>query len=251
MLSGQIHDGESLEGAQRVLTWHDEAPFRFWIASYKSPSGSQVIQSFEIQLLRAKAMRPSQEEQKTRLKLISTNTESASAISAGEFRRLPLGEILMERAELLMATLQRESSKRDSVILIKDSRIRNSETKFSSSQIAWASISGASSEDAILVAKIYVDQCNISTVRAAQRTADYLGVDSNLVHVALKIARRNNWLTSSGSGKAGGQLTEKGLSEFNFSLGPGRESIITKRKEATNAKHKKKREQVLRPLDAS
>jgi hypothetical protein len=80
------------------------------------------------------------------------------------------------------------------------------------------------------VAKIYVDQCNISTVRAAQRTADYLGVDTNLVHVALKIARRNKWLTSSGSGKAGGQLTEKGTLEFSVSEGPEREKSISKKR---------------------
>ena len=230
MLSGQIYDGDSVETSNRVLTWHDEAPYRFWIASYRTQSGSQVIQSFEIQQLKAKSLRPSQEEQKNRLKLISINTDGASAISAGELRRLPLGEILMERAELLMATLQRESRKKNSVVLINETRSRVSPTKNQSSKTSISAISGANSDDAILVAKIYVDQCNISTVRAAQRTADYLGVDTNLVHVALKIARRNKWLTSSGSGKAGGQLTEKGLLEFNVSQGPEREKSISKKR---------------------
>lgn len=230
MLSGQIYDGDSLETSNRVLTWHDEAPYRFWIASTRRASGSQVIQSFEIQQLRSKSLRPSQDEQKSRLKLISNIAENPSAISAGELRRLPLGEILMERAELLMATLQRESRRKDSVILINESRTRNSSSKNQSSKNRNSAISGANSDDAILVAKIYVDQCNISTVRAAQRTADYLGVDTNLVHVALKIARRNKWLTSSGSGKAGGQLTEKGLLEFSLSEGPEREKGISKKR---------------------
>jgi hypothetical protein len=162
--------------------------------------------------------------------LISSSAENPSAISAGELRRLPLGEILMERAELLMATLQRESRRKDSVILINESRTRNSSSKNQSSKNRNSAISGANSDDAILVAKIYVDQCNISTVRAAQRTADYLGVDTNLVHVALKIARRNKWLTSSGSGKAGGQLTEKGILEFSVSEGPEREKSISKKR---------------------
>jgi hypothetical protein len=230
MLSGQIYDGDSLETSNRVLTWHDEAPYRFWIASNRTQSGSQVIQSFEIQQLKAKVLKPSQEEQKSRLKLISNASESSSAISAGELRRLPLGEILMERAELLMATLQRESRRKDSVILIHESKARDSAIKSQASKNLSSAISGANSDDAILVAKIYVDQCNISTVRAAQRTADYLGVDTNLVHVALKIARRNKWLTSSGSGKAGGQLTEKGLLEFNVSQGPEREKSISKKR---------------------
>lgn len=230
MLSGQIYDGDSLESSNRVLTWHDEAPYRFWIASLRTHSGSQVIQSFEIQQLKAKSLRPSQEEQKSRLKLISNIAENGSAISAGELRRLPLGEILMERAELLMATLQRESRRNDSVILINETKTRDSTTKSQSSRNVSSAISGANSDDAILVAKIYVDQCNISTVRAAQRTADYLGVDTKLIHVALKIARRNKWLTSSGSGRAGGQLTEKGLLEFNVSLGPAREKSISKKR---------------------
>jgi hypothetical protein len=230
MLSGQIYDGDSLESSNRVLTWHDEAPYRFWIASHRTQSGSQVIQSFEIQQLKAKSLRPSQEEQKNRLKLISNIAENGSAISAGELRRLPLGEILMERAELLMATLQRESRRNDSVILINETKTRNSSTKSQSNRSISSAISGANSDDAILVAKIYVDQCNISTVRAAQRTADYLGVDTTLIHVALKIARRNKWLTSSGSGRAGGQLTEKGLLEFNVSQGPEREKSISKKR---------------------
>lgn len=230
MLSGQIYDGDSLETSNRVLTWHDESPFRFWIASCKTQSGSQVIQSFEIQRLKAKSLRPSQEEQKSRLKLISTNSGDSSAITAGELRRLPLGEILMERAELLMATLQRESRRKNSVVLINENRERRSTSKTHSSKNIPSSISGANSDDAILVAKIYVDQCNISTVRAAQRTADYLGVETKLVHVALKIARRNKWLTSSGSGKAGGQLTEKGAMEFSISMGAEREQSITKKR---------------------
>jgi hypothetical protein len=116
------------------------------------------------------------------------------------------------------------------VILINESRTRNSSSKTQPTKNVTSAISGANSDDAILIAKIYVDQCNISTVRAAQRTADYLGVDTNLVHVALKIARRNKWLTSSGSGRAGGQLTEKGLSEFEVSQGPEREKSISKKR---------------------
>jgi hypothetical protein len=81
MLSGQIYDGDSLETSHRVLTWHDEAPYRFWIASTRTESGSQVIQSFEIQRLRLKSLRPSQDEQKSRLKLISNTAENPSAIA--------------------------------------------------------------------------------------------------------------------------------------------------------------------------
>jgi len=228
MFSGQIYDGDSLQTSNRVLTWHDESPYRYWIGSHRTPSGTQVIQSFEIQRLKAKSLKPSQDELKGRLKLITNYSDSSSVITAGELRKLPLGEILLERAELLMATLQRESRKKDSVILISENRTRNSLSTNSKSQSTG--ISGANSEDAILIAKIYVDQCSISTGRAAQRTAEYLGVETNLVHVALKIARRRKWLTSSGSGKAGGLLTDEGLTEFNLSAGPEREASLTKKR---------------------
>jgi hypothetical protein len=127
-----------------------------------------------------------------------------------------------------MATLQRESRRKDSVILISENRTRNSSSVSSNTKSQASAILGANSEDAILIAKIYVDQCSVSTGRAAQRTAEYLGVETNLVHVALKIARRRKWLTSSGSGKAGGLLTDEGLTEFNLSAGPEREASLTK-----------------------
>jgi len=230
MLSVQIYDGDSLQTSNRVLTWHDETSYRYWIGSHRTPSGIQVIQSFEIQRLKAKSLKPSQEELKARLKLITSHSDSSSVIAAGELRKLPLGEILMERAELLMATMQRESRRKESVILISENRTRNSLSKNSNSKSQSSVISGANSEDAILIAKIYVDQCSISTGRAAQRTAEYLSVETNLVHVALKIARRRKWLTSSGSGKAGGLLTDEGLIEFNMSAGPEREASLTKKR---------------------
>ena len=228
MFSGQIYDGDSLQTSNRVLTWHDESPYRYWIGSHRTPSGTQVIQSFEIQRLKAKSLKPSQDELKGRLKLITNYSDSSSVITAGELRKLPLGEILLERAELLMATLQRESRRKDSVILISENRTRNSSSVSSNTKSQASAILGANSEDAILIAKIYVDQCSVSTGRAAQRTAEYLGVETNLVHVALKIARRRKWLTSSGSGKAGGLLTDEGLTEFNLSAGPEREASLTK-----------------------
>jgi hypothetical protein len=228
MLSGHIYDGDSLESSRRVLTWHDESPYRFWVGSTRSDSGMQEIQSFEIQVLKPKSLRPSEEEKKTRLRLISNGRGDSGLITASEFRKLPLGEILLERAELLMATMQREARRQDSVVLLHQATPRTSNT--SSRSRVVPPVSGASSQEAIFIAKIYVDQCSMSTVRAAQRTAEYLGVEKNLVHVALKIARRNEWLTSSGSGKAGGNLTEKGKKEFQKTDGATREAQFQKKR---------------------
>lgn len=230
MLSGHIYDGDSLLDSKRILTWHDEDPFRFWVASYRGDSGSQVIQSFEVQILQPKGLRPSNEELRARLKLVGNQIDSNRVISASEFRKLPLGEILIERADLLMATMQRESRRKDKVVLLKDFGTNTVRQSNSKPPKGFSVITGANSDDAVLIAKIYVDQCNMSTVRAAQRTAEYLKIETKLVHVALKIARRNKWLTSSGSGKAGGQLTDRGETEFALSNGPMREKLMQKRR---------------------
>ena len=229
MLTGHMFDGDSLQSSRRVITWHDESPYRFWIGSYRSDSGAHVLQSLEVQLVASSSLRPSKEEQRTRLKLIPNLTQGSKVLSASEFRKLPLGEILMERAEALMFSLQRESVRGNAVVLLKDQSVRTRGAQDNSKR-ASKLVSGANSEDAILIAKIYTDQCSVSTVRAAQRTAEYLKVDTNLVHVALKIARRNEWLTSSGSGKAGGQLTKKGEQEFLNSNSGAREKAIQKMK---------------------
>jgi hypothetical protein len=87
-------------------------------------------------------------------------------------------------------------------------------------------IIGANSADSILIAKVYADLCDVSTTKVAQRTADTLGIDPDLVSMALRIARRNKWLTSSGAGKSGGELTSIGESVFYFENGIRREAFF-------------------------
>lgn len=230
MKSGHIFDGETLDSSHSVLTWHDEAGHRFWIGAIMSKSGSWSIVSLEIQTLPQNLARPSKDELKTRLKLMVAASESTTEFTASLFRNLPLGEVFIERAEMLMAIRSRESLNLGRIRLVDDAArnkgLRQSSKRHGQSQRL---ISGASTSDSILVAKIYADQCVVSTVRAAQRTAEFLGVETSLVHVCLKIARRNGWLTSNGSGKAGGELSKKGVEEFLKSNGQEREREIQMR----------------------
>jgi hypothetical protein len=48
----------------------------------------------------------------------------------------------------------------------------------------------------------------------ALRTANLLGLELKQVYVAVRIARRNEWLTSGGAGKGSGALTKKGLKAY-------------------------------------
>jgi aspartate 1-decarboxylase len=87
-------------------------------------------------------------------------------------------------------------------------------------------IIGANGADAVLIAKIYADLCVVSNSRAVQRTAELLNVEPALVTTALRIARRNKWLTSSGAGKSGGELTSHGEVMFHSDNGVQREKYF-------------------------
>ena len=71
----------------------------------------------------------------------------------------------------------------------------------------------------MLIAKVYSQISETGAKNAAKRCAQVLNVDSELIYVALRIARKHEWLTSQGSGKSGGQMTDKGEKEFRKSKG--------------------------------
>ena len=53
------------------------------------------------------------------------------------------------------------------------------------------------------------------------RTASLLGLNIKQVYVAVRIARRNEWLTSGGAGKGTGELTAAGLKAYKDLDGKG------------------------------
>jgi hypothetical protein len=77
-----------------------------------------------------------------------------------------------------------------------------------------------------LIAKLYCQQSESGGRNSAKSTAEMLGIETSLVHTALRIARRNKWLTSLGAGKAGGELTELGAKKYIEFRGPERLSQI-------------------------
>ena len=186
MKSGIVMTQPSLQKAMEFLTWHDEAPFRYWIGSKRGKQEGLSAISLEIQYVGSNPKPVSETEGKLRARVASISMPSSSNLQPNI-----------------------DSARKGKPSVYLDDRSKK--------------IIGANGADAILIAKIYADLCVVSNNRAVQRTAEILNVDSSLVTMALRIARRNKWLTSSGAGKSGGELTTSGEVMFNFENGAQRE----------------------------
>jgi hypothetical protein len=80
---------------------------------------------------------------------------------------------------------------------------------------------GATKRDAIFIAFVYAQQVQAGSKQPAVRTASLLGLNIKQVYVAVRIARRNDWLTSGGAGKGTGALTAAGLKAYKELDGKG------------------------------
>jgi hypothetical protein len=72
----------------------------------------------------------------------------------------------------------------------------------------------ANSKDALLISKVYSQFSTSGNSRPASGTARFLGIEVKIVYVAVRIARKNGWLTSEGTGSSVGVLTDLGKEKF-------------------------------------
>ena len=72
----------------------------------------------------------------------------------------------------------------------------------------------AKGTDAIVIAKVYAEQSESGHKRPAKKVAELLNLETSIVYVAVRVARKNGWLTSQGSGSSGGSLTDEGQRMF-------------------------------------
>lgn len=220
MKSGIVMTQPSLQKAMEFLTWHDEAPFRYWIGSKRGKQEGLSAISLEIQYVGSNPKPVSETEGKLRARVASISMPSSSnlqPLNSTIVRQIPWGDLIKAHSSFLAENLR-----------VNNLKVRNIDSARKGKPSVYLDdrskkIIGANGTDAILIAKIYADLCVVSNNRAVQRTAEILNVDSSLVTMALRIARRNKWLTSSGAGKSGGELTTSGEVMFNFENGAQRE----------------------------
>jgi hypothetical protein len=223
MKSGIVITQPSMQKAMEFLTWHDVAPYRYWVGSKRGKQDGLSAVSLEIQFVGPNPKPVSETEGKLRAKVASLsmpNTANMQVLNSTVIRQIPWGDLISSHSSILAENLRSnnlkvrsiDSARKEKVPVVLDDREKK--------------IIGANSADSILIAKVYADLCAVSTTRVAQRTAETLGIDSDLVSMALRIARRNKWLTSSGAGKSGGELTSIGESIFHFENGIRREAYF-------------------------
>lgn len=225
MASGIFWEGATVHSADRILTWQDDGPLRFWIGSLRTEDDLHEIVSVEVVRRELRSKPPADSEARNRFATMSLSiacdSKFENLMSASQIKDMPWAVILLERAGLVMDELTRDASRSTQVVQLASTRQRSSRPPKAPRKQTKRDL-GTSNADSILIAKVYTDLARVSRAKIAQRTGDFLGVPVGTVHGALRVARRNGWLTSAGAGKAGGTLTAEGLLEFASADGPSR-----------------------------
>ena len=233
-----------------VLTWHDFNNFRVWVHSRKIKDGHRPI-GLAIESMAPGSPKPSEEESELRLQLAAQvkGKTSDSFLQASSLRGIPLGQILEFHSALL--TKSKFSSDYETLLkatmrtTLTDVKPRTKSKVFDTDwqnkslvirtnkkgqkTISIENTTGtdldeesstdnhelrAKSKDSILIAKVYSEQSESGNKRPAKRTAEMLQITTSLVYVAVRTARKHGWLSSEGTGNAGGTLTKSGADEF-------------------------------------
>ena len=224
MQSGIVFAGGSKSQLKDVLTWHDGQGRRVWLHSRQVSESARMYLSRSVQTFSDKLPKVSEEEKRSRMKLAAMHEyQSGAEISATSMREIAIGQIIQIHSRLVMSELINQSMDKK-IQLVSDIQSRITVDRVF--RLDSAEEMGADGKDAILIAKVYCQQSESGGRNLAKSTAEMLGIETSLVHTALRIARRNKWLTSLGAGKAGGELTELGAKKYREFKGPERLSQI-------------------------
>lgn len=223
--SGVVYEQMGGELPANILTWHDVPPHRVWVHSRLTDDGHKPL-SVEFQWMGDGGETPSigDEEIEARLFLAKVKIgQSVDAeINASTLRAFSLGQILDNHAT--MVTKRKLRSRDDSRTKLRVAGRFEIET-FSQSDLDGQPMAlatpqlnrialRASSSDSLLIAKVYSEQTESGNKRPAKSTANLLHIETAMVYVAVRTARKNGWLSSEGTGVSGGRLTDSGHREF-------------------------------------
>ncbi len=213
-----------------LITWHDRLPLRIFIHSREMADASRSIISITSQFVGDKPLKVSEEEKNLRIKLASQSPDVANkGVTSLQMRNVPIGKILEEHSEMIASNLQRISRNKNSEISLVSQIQSISTEKLKFIQIDSAEEMaqlGANSGDAILIALVYNLMYSAGPSKVAKRTAEFMHIEIDTVRTAVRIARRNGWLTTEGHGKSGGFLTPEGEKAFLKFNGPYRLSKL-------------------------
>lgn len=208
-------------GAYDYITWISEQSFRYWIHSrvFESQRAQfSSVLSFEIEYLDVEAIEkpPTNAQLESRIEVAVQRSTPAqtSSINSSEFRKVAIGGLLEKHSKMILkTTLDAARRPQSRLSLVNDFETNTfvAEVKVfrADEQRSKPSI-GASKREALLVATLYSQRVEMGVAKPAKSVAEKLDVNVSSIYTAIRIARRNSWLTSNGSGVGGGVLTEVG-----------------------------------------
>jgi hypothetical protein len=204
-----------------IVSWHDFGPYRIWAHSRSTDGGYELL-SLEIELLGDERRPVDHEEKNARLNLakLRRSTGTDHVFSATALRDIALGQVLDQHAMIVA----RQGMMPGKIENVEFRIVKEFDSKSVTQDELSVSMSvptngktklGANSRDSLLISKVYSQFSTSGNTRPAKSTAAFLQMDVKLVYVAVRIARKNGWLTSEGTGSSVGVLTELGKQKFN------------------------------------
>ena len=203
-----------------VITWHNVSlgkggNFRIWVTSHGVGANARVVQGFNIERQGASFRPISIREYEVRYDLLRYQDPSIGEgyITSESIRKLKIGSILEVHSRALVQYMDKVFNKPlspvedylENYFLFSSLREKSKLPKESARKIK------STNADAIFVTAVYAYLAsNGGSSRLVKRTAQTLGIDSDTVYTAVRIARSKNWLTTMGKGIAGGTLSPTG-----------------------------------------
>lgn len=235
--SGVVYTAVGDDSPKDFLTWHDQLPYRYWLHSRLFESDSELpsyrVLAFESQWIGKEGQsEPDKMELGLRMDLavLRRGGKDVTKLSPTAFRNIQLGALLEAHSSLLTSKrLKSSANKKKQVQLVKTFESETYKSLFRNEDGTLKELLprprntelGASKRDAIFIAYLYAQQVEAGSNQPAVRTAGLLGLDLKQIYVAVRIARRNSWLTSGGAGKGSGALTKDGLKAYKELNGKG------------------------------
>lgn len=208
-----------------VITWQDIDDLRIWIHSRELEDGHKPV-SIEIQTVGAErhpdGVDPMEAKARVELAAVAPADLKKSRISHAQIRHLQIGHIMHLNSILIATERARTVGKKDRKFKLVKAEEEEPYRKLDIAITENGKKIGiltkeirANKADSILIAYLYAGFASTGNKKAASNTAKMLGIDSKFVYTALRNARKKGWLTTSGIGSSGGELTESGKKEFD------------------------------------
>jgi hypothetical protein len=234
--SGIVFTALGTDTPRDFVSWHDQHPYRYWMHSRNIGEGnvtSYKLLSIEVQWIGENGLSaPDKMELGLRLDLAVLRVGGANSpmFTPTTFRNIALGQLLEAHALMLTNKQMKTSVKpKRAIKLVEKFETESYKNLFFNEdgsekepiyRIPNTEL-GATKRDAVFIAFVYAQQVQAGSKQPAVRAASLLGLSIKQVYVAVRIARRNDWLTSGGAGKGTGELTTAGLKAYKDLDGKG------------------------------